>query len=230
MSYSGPTQYKEDDPAATDPFGNVLLFRRRDTLSSEVSANGDVVAGNGTSKGEMYVKHVDPIDVVVISDATVTSVGLSASVSVTRPANTTAYTAGDVVGVTGGVSASINFALAAVSGSRIIINSVTLKRYATAVAAGEAGYRLHLFDVTQPAAQVDNAVFDVASGDRSAYLGYIDLQTPVDIGSTLISNNDGIGKQIKLAGTGVFGVLQTIGGYTPASAEVFVIELHAAQL
>jgi len=36
---------------------------RKDTLASEVSADGDNIAARSTSKGEQYVKHVDPISI-----------------------------------------------------------------------------------------------------------------------------------------------------------------------
>lgn len=59
----GGTQYTEDDAAAVNPIGNMNLARRRDSLSSEVSADGDNVAINATGKGELYVKHVDSLAV-----------------------------------------------------------------------------------------------------------------------------------------------------------------------
>jgi hypothetical protein len=54
------TQYTEDAASAADPVGNMLIGRRKDTLSaSQVSADGDNIALNTTSKGELYVKQVD---------------------------------------------------------------------------------------------------------------------------------------------------------------------------
>lgn len=58
------TQYTEDAASAADPVGNMLIVRRRDTLTvSEVSADSDNIAVNATSKGEVYVKHTDAIPV-----------------------------------------------------------------------------------------------------------------------------------------------------------------------
>lgn len=57
------TQYTEDAVSAADPVGTAVALRRRDALVSEVSADGDVVAANGTGKGELYVKHADAIPV-----------------------------------------------------------------------------------------------------------------------------------------------------------------------
>ena len=70
------------------------------------------------------------------------------------------------------------------------------------------------------------------SGDRTAYLGYIDLGTPVDVGSTLFVQFDQINKQLKLASavTTIYGELVTNGAFTPASGTVFTIRLRVAAL
>lgn len=156
------------------------------------------------------------------------SPGLSANVTVTRPSDTTAYTANDVLGPTGGGTSGIDFNLAAVSGSNILITSVTLERDVVAVISGETTYRLHLYNVTPPGALADNAAFDLPSGDRASYLGYIDIGAPVDLGSTLYIEQL-TQKPVKLSGTHIFGYLVTIGAYTPASATVLKVTLNALQ-
>lgn len=61
------TEYTEDAPAASNPVGGALMLVRKDTLASEVSADGDNVATRGTSKGEVYVKHVDTLPISAAS-------------------------------------------------------------------------------------------------------------------------------------------------------------------
>lgn len=64
LSVGGGTQVTEDAASAANPVGTMLMLRRRDTLTaSEVSADSDNIAANATSKGELYVKHTDPIPV-----------------------------------------------------------------------------------------------------------------------------------------------------------------------
>jgi hypothetical protein len=63
VAVGGGTQYTEDAVAAADPVGTALIMVRKDTLASEVSADGDNIAARSTSKGEQYVKHVDPISI-----------------------------------------------------------------------------------------------------------------------------------------------------------------------
>lgn len=155
------------------------------------------------------------------------SAGYSASVSITRPNDTSAYLANDVIGSATGSTACIEFTSMGPSAGRVLITSASLEVDATALISGEANYRLHLYSVTAPSALGDNAAFDLPSGDRASYLGYIDMGTPVDLGSTLYVEANAINKQIKLAGTSIFAYLVTIGAFTPAAQTVRKVTLHA---
>jgi hypothetical protein len=156
--------------------------------------------------------------------------GYSARVSVTRPSNATTFTANDVVGVTGGGTATITFPNMGPGPGEIVITGASFERDAAAVISGESSYVLHLYNVTQPAAQIDNDAFDLVSGDRASYLGSINLGVPVDLGSTLYVSTDGINKQITLLSSSLFGVLVTVGAYTPVSAAVHIVTLHAVSV
>lgn len=168
--------------------------------------------------------------VTLATDSPSAAPGLSVSVSVTRPSDTTAYAANDVLGPTGGGTSGIDFNLGAVSASNILITSVALERDVTAVISGETSYSLYLYNVTPPSALADNIAFDIPSGDRASFLGKINLGSPVDEGSTLYVEQNGVNKQVKLAGTHIFGYLVTVGAYTPASATVLKVTLNAVQL
>lgn len=61
-SFSG-AQATEDDVATYNPTGGMLMARRRDSLSSETTTDGDVTALNSTAKGELYVKQTDAVPV-----------------------------------------------------------------------------------------------------------------------------------------------------------------------
>lgn len=75
-TFGGGTQYTEDAAAASDPVGTQLISRRRDTLSSEVSADGDVIAVNATAKGELYTAEQDFVSTNNSSTATLGSDGV----------------------------------------------------------------------------------------------------------------------------------------------------------
>ena len=148
--------------------------------------------------------------------------------TVTRPANTTAYTAGDVVG------GAITFDRIGNFHGAVLITSVDLRIHVAAIPSGMTSFRLHLYSVTPPSALADNDAWDLPSGDRSAYLGYIDLGSPADAGSTLFCQVDQVNKHIQTAGSApcnVYGYLVTNGAFTPAgNSEVYVPTLRAVDL
>lgn len=146
----------------------------------------------------------------------------SVTVSITRPANQTAYTAGDLVG------GAITFATGLTSGQRGMITSVDLMPQIGAVPSGMTSFFLHLYSVTPPSAAADNNLWDIPSGDRASYLGYVSVGTPVDVGSTLYCQTDAVNRPFQLSGSAnLFGYLVTTGGYTPAAnSEVYQIRLH----
>jgi hypothetical protein len=154
---------------------------------------------------------------------------LLSSVSITRTADTNAYTAGDVIGAATGSTAAVEFVnIGQPSGDRdILITSAELEIDASAIPSGMTSFNLYLYSVTPPSALGDNAAFDIPSGDRASFVGKIGLGTPVDEGSTLYVAVDGINKQVRAASRSLFGYLVTVGAYTPASATVHKITLHA---
>jgi len=147
----------------------------------------------------------------------------SSLVTITRPADTTAYTANDVVG------GAISFPALAWNGADFIITSATLAINIAAVPSGMTSFRAYLYNVTPPSALADNAAWDLPSGDRAAYIGYVDFGTPVDLGSTLYVQSDGVNAAIKSSSITIFAYLVTIGAFTPAASTVFTATLHSLQ-
>lgn len=146
------------------------------------------------------------------------------SPTVTRPNDTTAYTAGDVVG---GLITFPNAALG--GGGNIFVNFVSLLWNLAAVPSGMTSFRLHLYS-SQPSAIADNAAWDLPSGDRAAYLGYIDLGTPIDVGSTLYVQTVGSNltmQQVAAISSSLYGYMVTNGGYTPGSGDSFVPSIRS---
>lgn len=142
------------------------------------------------------------------------------SVNVTRPANTTAYAALDVVG------GLITFAGLGKPGQLAEVIHASLHYRVAAVPAGMAAFRLHLYNDT-PTSIADNAAFDLAVADAAKYMGFVDLPVPVDYGATIYSHVAlGVGRMIKPTSDTIYAYLQTVGGYTPAgSSEVFTVAL-----
>ncbi len=165
--------------------------------------------------------------VVIASDqsaVTVASSGNFVRVARTRPANSTPYSALDVIGDVGG-SAIITFPSFGATNDNMRITSCRVRYDVAGLPAGMAALRLHLYTAS-PTAIVDNAAWDLVAGDRASYVGFVDIPTPADLGATLFAQVDRIDTHVKLASTSLFGVLQTIGGFTPAAnSETFSVEL-----
>jgi hypothetical protein len=162
---------------------------------------------------------------------TIDGTAYAATVSFTRPANTTAYTAGDVIGTGASNDAIHTLSSIGSSGGYVVVQSIELVLGIAAVPSGMTSFRVHFYD-TSPTAAADNSVFDVVSGDRAKYLGYIDLPAPVDLGSTCFTQIDYPGKLFKLASasTSLFCELQTIGGFTPAAnSEPYILRVKTLE-
>jgi hypothetical protein len=148
------------------------------------------------------------------------------SAGFTRPADTTAYAAGDAVNNSTTAPVPMTFAGAAnqtgrggvIEGARIFKSGDTITN---------ATFRLHLYNSTITPAN-DNAALALLYADLAKYLGYIDFSTMVDVG------NHGVTPPSLLvparfpyicAATSVFGIMAALAAYTPASAETFVAHL-----
>ena len=173
-----------------------------------------------------------PIGTQIISDGggtlTVDGKAYRSTVTITRPSNTTAYTAGDVVGGTGG-SAILTLSSVGPGGGYMLLQSAALIFSDSSVPSGMGSFRVHLYN-SSPTAIADNAPYDLASADRSAYMGYFDFPAPVDFGSTLYTQTDYIGRMIKMAtsSTTLYAEIETKGAYTPVSAST--VELRISTL
>jgi len=152
------------------------------------------------------------------------------AVTLTRPANVTAYTAGDVVGQTGG--GVLNFAAIGKSGGSILITRAELEVDIAAIPSGMTSFRLYLYSSAPPSAIADNAAFTWAGTDRGPFLCFIDLGAPVLVGGgTLYCDFTGVNKQMKLVTADISAYLVTAGGYTPAAnSEVYKITLHSVDV
>lgn len=170
------------------------------------------------------------------NSVTIDSKAYRSALSFNRPSNTTAYTAGDVIGVADGTtpanagSAIHTFANVGPSNGFVIVQSVDLLIANTSVPSGMGAFRLHLYTAS-PTAVLDNAAFDLTSNETTSYVGYVDLPTPQDFGSMLYSQSDYAGRLIQLgsASTSLFGELETRGAYTPASGTTYQLRVRTLE-
>ena len=143
------------------------------------------------------------------------------SASATFTPAAASHTAGDVNGVVQ------KFAAMGPAGGRIMITSATFE-----ISGGTAeatAWRLYLHRVSPGSNLADDAVFDVPVGDGHSFLGFVDLGTAVDLGTTQWVETHGINKQLKLSGTDLFGYLVNLTTLTPA-AIAHIVTLHTVAL
>jgi hypothetical protein len=149
-------------------------------------------------------------------------------VAVTRPDNTTAYADLDVLGTDPGTV--IEFPnIAPVGGGPIVLLYASLRVDVDTAPAGLGQTRLHLYS-SAPAAIADNAAFNLPSGDRAKYLGYLTLGAPADLGDTLFVEDDFLRKQVIATSSSLYAIAQTIAAFTPAALTVKNWELRAAEV
>lgn len=161
------------------------------------------------------------------------SPSFSVSASFTRPNDTNAYTALDVESDSTSSPTVLTFANIGPVGGKILLTRVTHEIDVSAIPSGMGAFRIHLYNAS-PTAINDNAAFDLPSGDRTKYLGFIEIPTPYDLGSTLWADTEAMFQPIRMeitlvTGT-IYGILQTVAGYTPTAQAVKKITLHSIAL
>jgi hypothetical protein len=87
-----------------------------------------------------------------------------------------------------------------------------------------SSFRLHLYNAA-PTAIADNVAFNLISADRAKYMGYIDVDTIVDMGDTLWGQVDNVNLLCKTLSTTIYGVLETKGAFTPSSGTIKTVSL-----
>ena len=151
--------------------------------------------------------------------------GALVGVDFTRPADTTAYAAKDVVGPA--VTANLTFAnVARVNGGSGII---TKARVVTSQSANVASYRLYLYH-TAPVAIADNSPFPLLLANRANRVGFIDIGPMATEGAgsdcAAAQNNwDRMTFKCAAGSRTLYGILVTQTVFTPANAQTYYVEL-----
>jgi hypothetical protein len=154
--------------------------------------------------------------------------------TMTRPANTTQYTAGDLVAnnATVGSVVPLAFSRNRLQGrnSGRILGGAMRKSAATVTVAT---FRLHLFSAAPtPATNGDNGAILVSS--LANYLGFMDFDFTTTgnngniIGGAILKRNTALAAPLHFSLTGsggLFGLIEATGAYAPASGETFDVAL-----
>lgn len=159
---------------------------------------------------------------------------LKLTASFTRPADTTAYAAGDLCAnsTTAGSVTPLTFSNAVrASADGVRIERARIRKSSTGLT--NATFRLHLFESSPTLSVGDNAAFNSSGvlgvNNALAYLGSIAV-------TMQNSGSDGaIGHGVPLVGNGIvaqpsattiYGLLEVTGAYTPTSGETIAVDLE----
>ena len=160
----------------------------------------------------------NPKNILVDSGGSVSfSPGLAyeSTATITRAANTTAYTANDVYGTV--------FELANIgpSGGFVFLNSLDIIFNITALPSGMGAFAVYLFNATPPSAITDNLPYSLGSGDRETIITLNGISLIASLargGGSVVAESLNINQLFKLAtgSTSLWGYLTT-AAFTPAA-------------
>lgn len=210
--------------------GNVTI----DTISSEVEVKNDSgnpvpVSGNVSITNSQLEISNDSGNPVPISSSSV-----RVGVEITRPNDTTAYIAKDVISTSNTSGTLIIFSnFSRANGTSGIISRARLM---TNQSTNIAQYRLHLFH-TAPTAINDNLPYLVQYTNANNRIGMIDFpamnteSASSNAAMTMRPSSDGSYPPPNLWFTtdandrNIYGMLETLSAFTPAANQKFYIEL-----
>lgn len=152
--------------------------------------------------------------------------------TVTRPANTTPYTSGDVVGTDPGTVITINNASNGEFECGILQQAIISS---SAYVGTPPDLELWLFDTTVTA-DTDNAAFTPTDAELATLVGIVDFPTldwkigtataGVDGNMACVAANIGMPFNTKKGTHSLFGVLVARNAYVPISGEIFTLRLQ----
>ena len=209
------------------------------TAGSAITTKGQVVVGtDGTNARILKLDSSGEAQVDVLTlPATEVHLGevggnmQVVSVELTRPADTTAYAANDVVADSTSAATLMAFAnlvrVNAGGGYIVRASLVTDKKSIT------PRLRIHLFNASNPTIANDNVAHKELYADVGKRLGYFDLPAMVTAADTTNSTSsraeDGTLRQwIQAAASTrtIYVLLETLDAFTPASGQKITLKLH----
>lgn len=214
--------------------GNPVPVNGTVALGAGTATIGKLGANSGVDIGDVDVTSLPALPAGTNSIGAVASNSVLSSATVTRPANTDAYAAKDVISTAVGAVIEFSGMARANGGTGTIVKA----RLMTNQSTNTASYRLHLFH-TQPTAIADNSPYAMLDANKANRVGMIDFPaaategTGSDAAATMRPSSDGsypppnLWYKCAANDTKLYGILETVGAFTPASGQTFFIELGA---
>jgi len=155
----------------------------------------------------------------------------TATATFTRPNDTTAYAANDLVAnsTTAGSVVPMAFHFPTAFGTGIVIREIGITKSGTS--AANANFHVRMYDMSPTVANGDNGAW---STNLSGYMGKLDaaiMEAFTDGAAIQDSLSEAADCQCDLPANGVtYGLLVADAAYTPAANEVFTVTLQAEVL
>lgn len=153
---------------------------------------------------------------------------VAASSTITRPADTTAYTSGDLLAnsTTAGSVTPLTFAVPWNHGRFGVVRGFTIKKSGTTIT--NATFTLHLYRSSPVVVNGDNAAL---STDFANKIGSIDGAIMVGYSDAGYQSTFGGNFYVDTANTSryIYGLLEAKAAYTPVSGEIFTVTLVLEQ-
>lgn len=157
---------------------------------------------------------------------------VTVSVEVTRPADTTAYAAKDAVDAS--TSAPAGFVFAGMAGFAGGTGYLVKTVLATDQKTNVARFRLHLFNAA-PTYINDNSPYLLLYANLASRVGTIDFDAAAteDATNSTAAISQKVGNLLPFvcaaADANLYGILETLDAFTPASGQKFTVKLTADQ-
>lgn len=137
----------------------------------------------------------------------------------TRPADTTAYTIGDLVAnnTTAGSVIPLRFNIGK---GGFLVTSSNLTKSSNVITL--ADFKLHLFNTSPTVANGDNGANSYSFSSKIGIVDYATMTAATDVG---FANLTGLNIMSYSANGVIYGLLEADAAYTPTSAEVFTVSL-----
>jgi len=177
----------------------------------------------------------DSLSVVLASDQSNLAVGgntVTCSTTLIRPSDTTAYSAKDCVSNSTSATTPITFTNAAriAGGTGYITKALLLSNQSTHT----SNIRLWLYHASNVTVAVDNAPFTIMWANATPMEGYIDFPALTTEGTGgdsayALCTGSPLAFNCATGDRNLYGVLETLTAFTPASGQKFFIEITSEQ-
>ncbi|MFM5925729.1 MAG: hypothetical protein ACKO9U_02485 [Dolichospermum sp.] len=189
-------------------------------VGNPIPVSGSVTANTGLSQ-PLTDTQLRAIAVPVSMTAVPPGLAYLSTATITRSANTTAYTANDVYGNGSGGNA---FELTNIgpSGGFVFLNSLDIIFNITALPSGMGAFAVYLFNAPPPSAITDNLPYSLSSGDRASIVTFNGFSLNASLargGGSVVAEISNINQLFKLAtgSTSLWGYVVTLAAFTPAA-------------